>query len=129
MMDSQQPPAPSARDSVALACILEFHAAGLDIQRARSAIDEFSGVIDGILFDIERHLQDPRNAWLTVINFADAGWGWASGTEDADTFGGGKVISKVSINMIAVWQKMPDHLVLPKLNEKVEPAILPFTDS
>lgn len=93
--------------ATALACMLEFQAAGLDLARACSATDDFFDVIDGIVFGgISEGKADANTAWLTIINFASGDWGWASGEENADTFGGGTVTSKVSVNVVGVWEKL-----------------------
>ncbi len=97
--------------AAALCCMLEFQAAGLELARAVEATDEFFGVIDGIVFgQLAEGKCDPAGAWLTVINYADGGWGWASGAENADTFGGGSVTSKVSVNVVGVWERMTARL-------------------
>lgn len=93
--------------ATALACMLEFQSAGLELSRACSATNEFLDVIDGVVFgDIADGNPKPATSWLTVINYADGSWGWASGKENADTFGDGVVTSKVSVNVLGVWEKM-----------------------
>jgi hypothetical protein len=104
----------SARDrftlthAVALAAVLRLQQAGLDAKRAAAAVDEnYRVLIDWVAYlTLHPEQRAGDGWWLTVINFADGGWGWATGNENADTFGGGVAISKVSINIGAVVEEL-----------------------
>ena len=95
--------------AVALGSVLAFQSAGVDAQRASAGVAELFGPIDGFVASAEK-----ANCWLTIINFVDGTWGWASGAENADTFADeGEVASKVSINLLAVWRKMASRFGAP----------------
>lgn len=95
--------------AVALGSVLAFQSAGVDAQRASAGVAELFGPIDGFVASAEK-----TDFWLTIINFVDGTWGWASGAENADTFADeGEVASKVSINLLAVWRKMASRFGTP----------------
>ncbi|WCT73799.1 hypothetical protein PQ455_00775 [Sphingomonas naphthae] len=109
----------SMTHAVAVGCVVEFMAAGLSGQRAGAAVDNLFRVIDAATHTLAQGSAGDH-WWLTITNFADGSWGWASGNENADTFGRGLVSNKVSINVVAVWEDMAKRLGTPMDPSNVE---------
>lgn len=98
--------------AVAVGCVAEFVAAGLSAARAVTVVDGTFQSIDAATDAMTREFDDNR-WWITAINYADGTYGWATGQENADTFGDGMILNKVSVNISAVWKAMAGRIGTP----------------
>ncbi|MDQ1232124.1 hypothetical protein [Sphingomonas sp. SORGH_AS_0879] len=95
--------------AVAVGCVVELMNAGLPANRASSVVDATFDFIDAAVDEFSKNISS-NNWWLTVTNFADGSYGWAGGQEDARPLGDQMVLSKLTINIEAVWQSMSQRI-------------------